>query len=240
MYSVLLRLVFSSLLAIQPALASAQTYHFVAIENLYEQQVGAIIIAELYKRLDIDISIQPMPGKRAIAEATSGRKDGEIMRIWTYGEEHPELIRVPTPYYQIETRGFFKAGSRVQAETVDDLKRYEVFKVRGVKHTNNITAGLDNIYDYDNTEMMLKALHKSRPSIALTHTADGMFTAKKHRIKGIEMLAEPLAKLELYHYLHNSKRHLVDKVDAMIQAMKSRGDLEKLIQQAEAQVAENY
>lgn len=216
----------------------SQLYEFVSIENLYEQKVGAIVLTEVYRQLGIPMSIQPMPGKRAIAEAVSGRKDGEIMRIWTYGVEHPELIRVPTPYYQLETMGFHKEGSGVSVKVIDDLKSYEIFKVRGVKHTNNITAGLNNVYDYDNTKEMLSALRDDRPAIALTHTGDGIFTMNKYKIFGLSMISEPLAELKLYHYIHHSHRELVNKVDKALLKMKLSGELDKIIRDAEKRVSE--
>jgi hypothetical protein len=54
---------------------------------LIEQDVGRIIIPEIYNNLGMTVTIKPVPGKRAQQLATSGKKDGEIMRIFTYGLE---------------------------------------------------------------------------------------------------------------------------------------------------------
>lgn len=213
--------------------SNAELYEFVSIENLYEQKIGAIVLTEVYRKLDVSMDIEPMPGKRAIAEAVSGRKDGEVMRIWSYGIEHPELIRVPTPYYQLETMGFYKNSSRVIIKSIDDLRAYDVFKVRGVKHTNNITDGLDRIYDYDNTKDMLNALRDDRSAIALTHTGDGIFTINKYNILGLRMIENPLAELKLYHYIHKSHKELVHKVDQILLKMKQSGELDIIIREAE-------
>lgn len=211
----------------------AEDYHFVSIENLIEQDVGRIIIPEIYKKLGIDVTITPRPGKRAQKEATSGRADGEIMRIWTYGEENPTTVRVPTPYYYLETMGFVKKGSGVVINTKDDLKKYRLVKVRGVKHTNNISVGVDDVYDSASTELMMRFLNGGRADIALTNTVDGLMALRELEIIDIVPLEKPLAVLELYHYIHQDHIDLVSRVDTVIKNMKESGELEKLIYKAE-------
>lgn len=218
----------------------AEEYNLVSIVGLFEQQVGELVLPEVYKKLGIDITITAMPGKRAILETVSGRKDGEIMRIWSYGNEHPETIRVPTPYYQLETMAFFKEGSNVAVKSVKDLARYSVLKVRGVKHTNNITSGLTNVYDYDDTQSMLRALSTGRDGVALTHTADGLFSILKFKLKGIMLIDSPLATFPLYHYVHKKNSHLVERLDKTIRAMKKSGELEEFIALAEKKVFEKH
>jgi ABC-type amino acid transport substrate-binding protein len=216
--------------------SKAEEYNLVSIEGLFEQQVGEIILPEVYKKLGIEITITAMPGKRAIQETVSGRKDGEIMRIWSYGTEHAETIRVPTPYYQLETMAFFKEGTGIDVTSIKDLARYSVLKVRGVKHTNNITSALTNVYDYDDTQSMLRALSTGRDSVALTHTADGLFSIIKFKLEGVMLIDEPLATFPLYHYVHRKNAHLVGQLDQTIKAMKASGELEELIKFAEQKV----
>lgn len=45
-----------------------------------------------------------------------------------------------------------------------------------------------------------------------------------------------LAKLDLYHYLHQDHKRLVEKVDNVIREMKASGELEQVIQQATRRV----
>ncbi|CCK77493.1 Conserved hypothetical protein [Oleispira antarctica RB-8] len=226
-----------SLLLTQPC--RAEEYKFVSIDGLYEQQVGQIILPQIYKKLGIDISITPMPGNRAVLETVSGRMDGEIMRIGSYGIDHPEVLRIPTSYYHLETMAFYKKGSSVDITSAKDLSQYSVLKVRGVKHTSNITKGLENVYDYDDTVSMLNALDKHRVNIALTHAGDGLFAIVKHQIKDIDYnISKPLSILPLYHYVHKKNVHLVEQVDRIIREMKASGELDKIIDRAEKEVFE--
>jgi len=232
------RAVFIAILAMA-GVCNSQEYHFASIEKLTEQKIGKIIISEVYNSLNIHVEITPLPGIRAQVEAASGNKDGEIMRIWTYGLETPTTIRVPTPYYYLETMAFIKVNSGIKIKNKDDLRKYSLVKVRGVKHTNNITAGMPDVYTIGSTEQMMEFLNDGRADIALTNTVDGLMALNKLGFTEIVPLDEPLAVLDLYHYIHSDHLKLVKKVDAAIKRMKGNGQLKQLIKQAEKQVYEN-
>ena len=208
-------------------------YHFTAIENLVEQEVGKQILPEIYRSIGLDIKISSMPANRAEALATSGRVDGEIMRIWSYGEENPTTVRVPTAYYSLETMPFVMTKSGIVINTKADLNQYRVAKVRGVKHTNNITQGLDHVFESKNTETMFKLLKAGKVDVVLTNTLDGLIVLKQMNMKGITPMPEPLKSLPLYHYIHTSKAYLVPLIDKAIKVSKASGKLESLVKKAE-------
>ncbi len=227
------------LILITVSLQAKDKYHFVSIENLIEQEVGGLIIPQIYDKLNIDIQISPKPAKRAQAYAISGKRDGEIMRIWSYGIENKTTLRVPTPYYKLETMAFIKKDSGIVINSKDDLKNYKLIKVRGVKHTNNITSGLSNVIDVQNTKVMMKFLNADRAEVALTNTVDGLIVLKELGYSNITPLKKPLAILNLYHYIHEKNKHLISKVDKVIKQMKSNGELQKVIHDAESKIIGN-
>ncbi|RJE71003.1 hypothetical protein BGP78_21205 [Pseudoalteromonas sp. MSK9-3] len=216
--------------------AYAEQYHFASINYLIEQEVGRIVLPEIYNRLGIKVTISPLPGKRAQQEAQSGLKDGEVMRIYSYGTETPSTIRIPTPYYHLETMAFIRADSNIKINTIKDLKQYQIVKVRGVKHTNNITKGMTNVKDLDTTTQMLRLVSAGLADVALTNTVDGLVALKKLKITNVRPISKSLDRQSLYHYVHKSLQHLVPKVDREIKKMKETGDLDALIRDAEQQV----
>ncbi|AOT10832.1 substrate-binding periplasmic protein [Pseudoalteromonas luteoviolacea] len=213
----------------------SETYHFVSINYLIEQEVGKVVLTEVYKQLDINITITPLPGKRAQFEAKTGMKNGEIMRIFSYGEETPTTIRVPTPYYYLETTAFVRKDSNINIRTAADLQQYHIVKVRGVKHTNNITKGLKHVEDMDTTAQALKLVSKGLADVALTNKTDGLIYLKKLGINNVTH-SPSLAVLDLYHYIHESQQHLVPLVNNKLIEMKESGELARLIKSAEQQV----
>jgi spermidine/putrescine-binding protein len=59
-----------------PLTASSEetTMNFVRIDESSDQTVGEKLLYEIYKRAGIEITITPMPAKRALIEASDGRK----------------------------------------------------------------------------------------------------------------------------------------------------------------------
>jgi ABC-type amino acid transport substrate-binding protein len=215
---------------------SATEYHFVSINNLIEQEVGRIILPQVYKRLGIDITITPLPGKRAQYQATSGVNDGEIMRIYSYGEENPTTYRVPTSYYSLETMAFIKKKSGIKITKKEDLSKYRIVKVRGVKHTNNITEGLSRITDVNSTEQIMRLVAKGMADVALTNTIDGLMALSKLGIDNVIPIEKPLATLDLFHYVHKKHKALIPLVDNKLKEMIASGQLALIIQAAENKV----
>lgn len=217
----------------------AEKYQFVSINYLIEQEVGRIVLPKIYDKLGIDINITPLPGKRAQLHATSGISDGELMRIFSYGEENPTMHRVPTPYYYLETMAFIKKGSGVQINNKEDLSKYRIAKVRGVKHTNNITKGLLHVYDFNTTKQSMMFVMLGRADVVLTNKIDGLIVLKKYEIDNVVPTGKPLATLDLFNYIHEDHKDIIPRVDAMIKKMKASGELNRIIKNAEEIVIKN-
>lgn len=214
----------------------ADKYEFASIEYLIEQEIGRIILPQIYQNIGIDINVIPLPGQRAQFEANVGKKDGEIMRIWTYGNENSKSIRVPTPYYYLETMAFILKDSQISIQQKDDLAKYRLAKVRGVKHTNNITVGFTDVYDMNSTENMFKMLNQGKVDVVLTNTLDGNLVLKRLGFENIVPIEKPLAVLPLYHYIYEDHDVLVPLVDKEIIRLIKNGQLEKLLNLAEQKI----
>ena len=211
------------------------TYHyqFASIVYLFEQEVGRLVLPQIYAKLAIDIDITPLPGNRAQHVVNTGTLDGEIMRIWSYGEENPTSIRVPTPYYYLETMAFVRADSDLSIESASDLPSLRIGRVRGVKHTNNITADLTDIYDVHSTKLMFELLEQGKIDVALTNTLDGKVMIQRHQFKNIRAMDKPLATLALYHYLHEKHHAISLLVDKKIKLLSNSGELKSMLLHAE-------
>lgn len=241
-FSLLLLFVFSSLVNAQStkATTSNQTdYEFAAIEHLIEQKIGKIALTQIYQALGLNINITFYSGNRAQYSANTGQKAGEIMRIWTYGAENENLIRVPTPYYSFITSAFTLKNRAISITKANDLTGYKISRVRGVKHTNNITENLPRVSDSPSTEAMFKLLQQGHIDIALTSYIDGIQAIKKLKLENEITVSEPLAKLNLYNYIHRDHQELVNKVDNMIKQLQANGKLAQIITSAEHTVLNN-
>lgn len=235
MMNTFIRLIVSLFLLIIPATAFAEetTMNFVRIDGSADQAVSEKLIFEIYRRAGIEITITPMPSKRALLESSEGIKDGETMRIGSVGIKYPTLIRVPTPISSIRTQAFAKKGSGFTLKDSNDLKKYDIVILRGGQHTTDITRGLKNVQEISKLSLLMRFVQEGRADIALSGRLTGLSLLKKHAIPDVVTVGEPLKELLLYHYLHKDHRHLIPKIDAIVKSMVDSGEMSELRNKSE-------
>ncbi|QYJ88044.1 transporter substrate-binding domain-containing protein [Shewanella mesophila] len=214
------------------------SYRFASIEYLLEQEVAREVIPQIYQGLGLNVEVLPLPGNRAQHAAVSGQLDGEVLRIWRYGDDNPTMLRVPTPYYYLETMAFVRADSGIVIREPKDLQPYRVVRVRGVKHTNNITAGLPRVRDVDSTKMMFELLRNHHADVALTNHLDGQIMMKRYHFENIMAMPTHLGHRVLYHYLHPKHARLLPVIDAEFKRLEDASELATIIKAAERRVIE--
>ena len=210
------------------ALAGMGPYKFVRIDGLAEQAVGEKLLKEVYKRAEIEISVTPMPGKRALQQASSGEMDGETLRVFALGENVKSLIRVPTALSSLQTVAFKKTGADVSVTSKEDLNNYSSVIVTGVLHTHAITEGVSDVNEVSDPAAMFKLVAGGRADLALTSYLDGLASIRQLKIDGIEDVKPALNDQPLFHYVHESKQEVVPVVDAIIKQMSDSGELADL------------
>lgn len=233
MWSLMTIIVITSIAVAGEVYQPAAQYRFASIEGLAEQDVGRFLLPEIYNKLGIEISIKTLPARRAENSVHSGAMDGEIMRIWEYGIQNPELIRVEPPYYQLRTVAFSRPGIIISHKS--DLEKYRLVKVRGVKHTDLITEGMDNVHTVNNTALMMTFVLNGRADVALTSWADGVRTLAIMGEKSFSA-SQPLAFHPLYHYLNPKYEVLAQELQDVIVEMNGSGELQERSKFAEGEV----
>jgi ABC-type amino acid transport substrate-binding protein len=136
------------------------------------------------------------------------------------------MIRVVTPYYYLEKMPFSLKERQLIIHEIDDLKKYKLAKICGVKHTSNITRGLSEIYE----------MNKGLVDVVLTNTLDGELTLDRLGYKNIVPTSRPLALLPLYHYINKNQETLVPIINQEILRLQESGELKKLIELTELDV----
>jgi len=206
---------------------SQEPLRFVGIINTPDQVVGAEILKLAYERLGIPIIIVEMPGKRALIESSEGRIDGEVHRIFRVGKDYPTLIRVPTPINYIEPTAFSKRRD-FSVSGCADLKEHRIGIVRGVKHAEDCTEGMENIHIVNNSRLLMQILHRDRVDIVITARINGLLQIKELNLDSIYAMSPPLSREPVYHYLHEKHEALVPKIDRVFKEMEENGTLGRL------------
>jgi len=207
----------------------SQTLTFARIENSPDQYIASKLLKQIYQQLNIDIRIRALPGKRSLLESSKGLVDGEVQRIYEIGPQYPDLIRVPTSFIQWKAAVFAKDHD-FKINGWHDLQNYKVAMIRGMKYAELgiLKGSLQRVLVLDDREAMMTALHMGVVDLAVSSKFSGQLQLKKMGIHTIYPLSPPLQMGKLYHYLHKKHATLVPKVDAIIQAMRSNGELKKL------------
>jgi len=217
-------------------IASAQQpLTFTQIVDTPDQAIGAVIVKAAYEKLGIPVKFAILPGKRALAESSEGRADGEVHRISEIGDEYPTLLRVPTPINYIEPSAFSKKHG-FEVTDCASLQGYQIGIVRGVKHSQLCAQGLENVFVGDDLSGVMRMLDAGRVDLLITARINGLLMAKELGLDAIKPLSPPLSRLWVYHYLHERHKELVPTIDAVFKAMQESGELEALREQAAQQL----
>jgi ABC-type amino acid transport substrate-binding protein len=211
---------------------------FTQIVDTPDQAIGAVIVKAAYDKLGIPVNFSILPGKRALAESSEGRADGDVHRIWEVGDEYPTLLRVPTPINYIEPSVFSKTHE-FKVSDCAGLKGYWIGIVRGVKHSNLCTQGMKNVFVGDDLIGVMRMLDAGRVDLLITARVNGLLLAKELRLDAVKPLSPPLSRLHVYHYLHERHQDLVPTIDTVFKAMLESGELEALREKAVQRLLHN-
>lgn len=206
----------------------AEEVHLARNEKAAEQSVAALILTEVYQKIGITPIIQPLPGARANIMTLAGDKDGEVARIATYAVNNPSLIKVEPGYYYLVSTAFAKSDKNIVIKSRDDLKQYRVGIVRGIAHAKVASEGVAAVEEVGTYQQMFQMLDAGRIDVAIDAGINGAYMIKKLGLSGVKPVGE-LARLELFHMLAPKSSLLAPKIAASLKALKSSGDLDRLV-----------
>ena len=214
----------------------AEVYPFAGIKGLAEQEVGELIFKKICKNQRLECHIDMLPANRAERYVNASSSAGEIMRIWEYGYDNPDLIRVPTPYYNLQTALFVRNDNRLNIYSLQDISDVNVGVIRGVKYTNIIDTNHNKLIEGRSTEQLMNLLTKGRIDVAVTSRFDGISTIQSMNIDNVMILPVELQTHPLYVYIHPQYAFLVPLIDDAINRIADSGELTKISSVAEQQV----
>jgi ABC-type amino acid transport substrate-binding protein len=201
-------------------------FHFASIAGLAEQEIAAKMIVPIFNSAGFDIKVEPMPARRARAEVVSGRVDGSLLRIFSYGESNPSLIRVPTPYSTVETVAFALESKNISITTVAELSLHTLVIVRGVQTTHDLTKNFPNVQEVSYLDQAMSILKAGRADVLITSDIGALATLKRLKINDINPIFD-ISSLPLYVYFNFRYNDAVAKIDTAIKEKIKTGELKK-------------
>lgn len=204
------------------------TVRLARIENIPDQAVGGEILKAVYRRMGIELMLVDMPAKRALIESSQGRVDGEVQRILAVKDEYPTLLPVQVPLNYIEPAAFVKR-QQFRVDGWESLRPYAIGIVRGVGSSERGTQGMPRVEAATTMDQLMTMLAAERVDVAVNDLFSGLLVNRRLGLDGaLRPLSPPLERILLYHFLHESRRDLVPRVEQTMRQMQVSGELERL------------
>ncbi|RED45839.1 substrate-binding periplasmic protein [Aestuariispira insulae] len=228
--AVYLALLFLSIMPARGFCGETESCPLITLSGVENNDFGTLLgtlITEIYREMGYDTEIIYMPGKRGLSMASAGRIAGVSGRVYAIGEQFPTLVRVPTPFTVLIGRAFTDR-SDIHITDKTDLHRYRVGSLRGIIFSDDLLNPKNQTLG-DSVDQLFRMLIADRIDLALITEVTGTLVAQRD-FAGMRIHAEGpvMASIPVYHYLHESRKDLVPKVDAAIQSLKARSRLEQI------------
>lgn len=209
-----------------------------AVENRDKQAAKSLrmIYKEVSVRTGIDIELKYFPASTAGSFVERGVVDGEAGRVFEFGMEHPELIRVEEPFLQI-TFGAFSKKTNLSLNGWESLKNkqlrieYSRGTVLVQKRLEGI-EGVSNITKVDTYYQGLKKLRANRTDvfIGLTLLIGYQLKEKRELFSGIKQVGV-METVPIYAYLNKTHEQFAPLISDAFKHMKKEGGINRIIRQ---------
>ncbi len=187
------------------------------------------IIKKAYLHMGIEAQIKYLPAARSLALSSQGMLDGEVSRVFSVGDRYKTLVRVPASYLSFHGKVFtLKPSVRVNKPL--DLRNYSSGILNGIVYSEKLTHSYKRIYGNSASQLfhMLIADHLNMDLVILTEVTGRTAIAHEFPSAGIKMAKGNLMDLPVYHYLHESKKALLPKIEAVIRNMLASGEIDAI------------
>jgi polar amino acid transport system substrate-binding protein len=179
-----------------------------------------------FRRIGVEVEVTTVPVERAMINVNAGIDDGDLFRVAGVERVYPNLLRVPEKLFDSEFIAYTKRAD-IRIRDWADLQPYIVAYANGwvifdrnVKTAKEITKtpSLDDLYPL---------LDKGRADVILMDRWQWRWVAREKGY-GTGLYEAPLAKVEIFMYLHKKHADLVPKVARALADMKADGSYQKI------------
>jgi len=193
------------------------------------QILGSKILKEIYSKLNINVYFIDLPGFRAIEEVTQGRVVGEVHRPFSFGEEHPMLIRITPAINYMQLKAFSKNKS-IKVDGWNSISNYRIGIIKGSVYVEKSTKNMPNVFSVNTLEQLIEMNLKDHIDLFITDEYNALILLKRLKQNDkIKPLSKPLTeRIDLYHYINRNYKNIADKVQAVVEKMNKSGELETL------------
>jgi ABC-type amino acid transport substrate-binding protein len=193
-----------------------------------EQGVSVKVIHEAYQQMALKVDILRYPNMRSLVKSNNGDVDGELARINNINQQFKNLLQVPVVINHIDGYAF-SAKENLQVSDWESLKEYELVCVRGLLFVEqNLSQRNMPCYQVSTYSQAINLLKIGRFDIAVLPEITALNIIEKNQAKNVYIQGKRLIRVDLFHYLHKKNKHILPKITAVLQEMRTSGRIEKI------------
>jgi polar amino acid transport system substrate-binding protein len=185
-----------------------------------------VLTREIFSRIGIDAKVIRLPSARSIINANEGIDDGVIARTAGMEEKYENLIRIPVTVVTFR----FVAYSRdkeIQITGWDSFAPYSVGYIRGWRiYEKNLTKA-KSLTIVNNAEQLFRLLMNGRTDLIMFEYYRGTWW-NKHLNANAHIIGSPVAKKDMFMYMHKKHKDLVPKIIQAFEAVKQDGTYQRI------------
>lgn len=189
-----------------------------------------LVAKEAFQRIGYSLKTVKLPAERGLKNANTGLVDGEMSRIKGLDKIYTNLIRVPEKIMDWEFVAFSNETLKLGTGWLG-LSRFSVSFINGWKILENNVPNDTEVTKVKNLQQLFTILNRKRTDLILYERWGGLLYASKNLPhKSIKLHYPPLAKREMFIYLHKKHLKLISKLKKSLSNMKQDGSYNTLVQ----------
>ena len=191
-----------------------------------------LIFTEAFKRIGLELVFESYPAKRCSYLADEGMVDGELGRIYSYNEGHPNLVRVEESITSIRWAAY-SVDHEIRVDSWDSFKGtdYKVDYRRGLAKAELRLSEFvkkENLTALDMVTQGLKKLATGRTDIYVDVEETTTQYLVSEEFDHTEIRKIGLIEEETLHaFLHKKNKSYAPKLSGALKEMKEEGLFEK-------------
>lgn len=187
------------------------------------------IVAELFRRLGRTAEVTRYESSaRALINANSGGDDGQALRVKGLEQQYGNLMRIPEKLIDNDFVAYaVKDG--VSTAAWSGLKPHVVTHIIGWKIFEDNLQDMGMVIPAQNEEQMFTLLAKGRAEVALYERWQGQALVRRLGLAA-RVVEPPLARREMFLYLHKKHAALLEPAAAALAAMKADGTYQAIFE----------
>lgn len=211
-----------------PSGAKKMTMVFTRSREEYSGRWTYLVFTEAFRRMGLELVFETYPANRCSFLADEGRVDGEFGRTYSYGQSHPNLIRVEEPITSVIWAAY-TIDPTVKIDGWEGLKgaNYKVESRLGLEKAKTRLSEFvtkENLSLVDTVSSGFKKLLSGRSDIYVDIEETAMPFLLSKEFKGSEIRKAGILEEETIHaFLHKKNKSYLAALSTALREMKQEG-----------------